>query len=196
MLSVPGEQTPVGRLLLWQWVLLLKTLRNILRTMGEALTLADAGEMLGEASKNAVLGRFQGSYPEAPDAVLPRIIVASDQHFTPGILEQGIELCNENRAMLDLLCISRGESDRTVTLTEALPRLTCEAGLDFQVTRRQGDLLVEVDTYLRLRRDTLIILIQVGEDLRRRAERYRRGWRRGSSNQMPAVSLYEEVPAT
>jgi hypothetical protein len=174
----------------------LKTLRKILRTMGEALTLADAGEMLGEAGKNAVLGRFRGSYPEAPDAVLPRIIVASDQHFTPGILAQGIELCNENRAMLDLLYISRGEGDRTLTLTEVLPRLACETGLDFQVTRRQGDLLVEVDTYLRLRRDTLIILIQVGEDLRRRAERYRQGMRWSSSSQVPAVSLYEEVPAT
>ena len=152
--------------------------------------------MLTDTGKHDVLERFQGSYPTAPNAVLPRIIVASDQHFTPGILEQGIELCNANMAMLDLLCISRRAGDRTVTLTEVLPKLASETGLDFQVTRRQGDLLVEVDTYLRLRRDTLIILIQVGEDLRRRAERYRQGMRWSSSSQMPAVSLYEEVPAT
>ena len=174
----------------------MKGIRHILQAMGEAFAFADAGEMLGEAGKNAVPGRFQGSYPEAPDAVLPRIIVASDQHFTPGILEQGIALCNENRAMLDLLCISRGEGDCTVTLTEPLPRLTCETGLDFQVACRQGDLLVEVDSYLCLRRDTLIILIQAGEELRRLVERYRRCRRRGRSNQMPAACLYEEVPAT
>jgi hypothetical protein len=83
-----------------------------------------------------------------------------------------------------------------VTLTEVLPRLASEPGLDFQVTRRQGELLAEVDSYLRLRRDTLIILIQVGADLRRRAERYRQGLRWSSAGQQPAVSLYEEIPAT
>ena len=50
---------------------------------------------------------------------------------------------------------TRGEAVRAATLTEALPRLASEVGLDFQVTRRQGDLLSEVDAYLRLRRDTL-----------------------------------------
>jgi hypothetical protein len=164
--------------------------------MGEALTLAGAGEMLTDTDKDAVLGRFRGSYPVAPDAVLPRIVLASDQHFTLGILSQGIELCNENSAMLDLLCISRREGGCPVTLTEVLPRLASEPGLDFQVTRRQGELLAEVDSYLRLRRDTLIILIQVGADLRRRAERYRQGLRWSSAGQQPAVSLYEEIPAT
>jgi hypothetical protein len=174
----------------------LKTLRSILRTMGAALTLANAGEMLSDASKSAVLGRFQGSYPLAPDAVLPRVVIASDQDFTPGIVEHGIELCRENRAMLELLCIYPGECARSAQLTAALPRLASETGLDFQVTRRQGELLSEVDTYLRLRRDTLIILIHVGADLRRRAERYRQGGRWSHSSRMPAVSLYEEVPAT
>jgi hypothetical protein len=174
----------------------MKGIRRILQTMGEAYTLAGAGEMLTDTDKDAVLGRFQGSYPVAPDAVLPRVIVASDQHFTQGILEQGIELCNENRAMLDLLCISRGEGGRPVALTRVLPKLASEPRLDFQVTRRQGDLLAEVDSYLRLRRDTLIILIQVGEHLRRRAERYRQGTRWSSSRHMPAVSLYEEASAT
>lgn len=174
----------------------MKGIRRILHTMGEALTLASAGEMLTDTDKHAVLGRFQGNYPVAPDAVLPRVVVASDQHFTPGILSQGIELCNENRAMLDLLCISRREGGSPVTLTEVLPRLVSEPGLDFQVTRRQGDLLAEVDSYLRLRRDTLIILIQVGADLQRRAERYRQRVHWSGSSQTPAVSLYEEVPAT
>jgi len=164
--------------------------------MGEALTLADSGEMLSDASKNAVLGRFQESCPLAPDAVSPRVVIASDQDFTPGIVEHGIELCRENRAMLELLCIYPGEAARSAQLTEALPRLVSEARLDFQVTRRQGDLLREVDTYLHLRRDTLIMLIHVGEDLRRRAERYRQGGRWSHSSQGPAVSLYEEVPAT
>jgi len=174
----------------------MKGIRRILHTMGEALTLASAGEMLTDKNKHAVLGRFQGSYPVAPNAVLPRVVVASDQHFTPGILSQGIELCNENRAMLDLLCISRGDGGSPVALAEVLPRLASEPGLDFQVTRRQGDLLAEVDSYLRLRRDTLIILIQVGADLRRRAECYRQRVRWSGSSQTPAVSLYEEVPAT
>jgi hypothetical protein len=162
----------------------MKGIRHILHTMGEALTLASAGEMLTDTDKDAVLGRFPGRYPVAPDAVLPRVVVASDQHFTPGLLRQGIELCNENRAMLDLLCISRRERGSPVTLTEVLPRLASEPGL------------VEIDAYLRLRRDTLIILIQVGEDLRRRAECYRQGLRWSSASQKTAVSLYEEVPAT
>ena len=169
---------------------------RVLQTMGAALTLAHAGEMLSDAGKDSVLGRFQGSYPTAPDAVLPRVVVASDQPFTPGILEQGIALCHENRAMLDLLCISTAEDAGPAPLTEALPRLVSERELDFQVTRRQGDLLGEVDAYLRLRRDTLVILIQVGEDLRRRAERYRQRGRWSRSSHMPAISLYEEVPAT
>jgi hypothetical protein len=164
--------------------------------MGAALTLADAGEMLSDTSKRDVLGRFQGSYPLAPDAVLPRVVIASDQDFTPGIVEHGIALCRENRAMLELLCIYTGECGRSAQLTAALPRLASENGLDFQVTRRQGDLLGEVDSFLRLRRDTLIMLIHVGEDLRQRAERYRQGRRRNHSSRTPAVSLYEEVPAT
>jgi hypothetical protein len=164
--------------------------------MGEALVLADAGEMLSDASKKAVLGRFQGVYPTAPDAVLPRVVIASDQDFTPGIVEHGIVLCHENRAMLDLLCITPGETASSAQLTEALPRLASESGLDFQITRRQGDLLGEVDTYLRLRRDTMIILIHVGEDLRRRAERFLYKDDSIRSNRMPAVSLYEEAPAT
>jgi hypothetical protein len=94
------------------------------------------------------------------------------------------------------LCISRGDGGSPVALAEVLPRLASEPGLDFQVTRRQGDLLAEVDSYLRLRRDTLIILIQVGADLRRRAECYRQRVRWSGSSQTPAVSLYEEVPAT
>ena len=174
----------------------LKGLRSILGTMGDALALADAGEMLADTEKHAVLGRFRGSYPMAHDALLPRVVLASDRKFTPGILQQGIELCHEKQAMLDLLCISPAEADRQVALTDVLPRLACENGLDFQVTRRQGELLAVVDSYLRLRRDTLVILIHVGEDLRRRAERYSRGRRWLRAGRLPAVSLYEEIPAT
>ena len=114
--------------------------------MGAALTLADAGEMLSDADKNSVLGRLQGRYPLAPDAILPRVVIASDQEFTRGFVAHGIELCRENSAMLDLLCISPGEETRPSQLTEALPHLASAAGLDFQVTRRRGDLLGEVDT--------------------------------------------------
>jgi hypothetical protein len=59
-----------------------------------------------------------------------------------------------------------------------------------------GEMLGEVDSCLRLRRDTLVMLIHVGEDLRRRAECYRQRLRWRSSGRKPAVSLYEEVPAT
>jgi hypothetical protein len=59
-----------------------------------------------------------------------------------------------------------------------------------------GEMLGEVDSCLRLRRDTLFMLIHVGEDLRRRAECYRQRLRWRSSGRKPAVSLYEEVPAT
>jgi len=164
--------------------------------MGDALMLADSGELLGDKGKNEVLGRFPGGFPTAPDAVPLRVVIASDQAFSPGMVEQGIELCRENRAMLDLLCISAQGQIRPAPLIETLPRLASETGLDFQVTRRQGDLLAEVDAYLRLRRDTLIILIHVGDDLRRRAERYTQGMRRLRSSRMPDVSLYEEIPAT
>ena len=183
--------TPILR-----WAISLKMLRSIFSTMGDALALADSGEMLSDAGKNAVLGRFHGNFPMAPDAVPPRVVIASDQDFTRGIVEHGIELCHENRAMLDLLCIATGDHARPAALTEALPRLASENGLDFQVTRRRGDLLAEVDSYLRLRRDTLIILLHVGDDLRRRAERYSQRGRRFRAGRMPAVSLYEEVPAT
>jgi hypothetical protein len=98
--------------------------------------------------------------------------------------------------MLDLLCISPAEAGHPETLTEVLPRLASETGLDFQVTRRRGDLLAEVDSYLRLRRDTLIILLHVGDGLRRRAERYSQGGCWFRTRRMPAVSLYEEAPAT
>lgn len=164
--------------------------------MGEALALADAGEMLSEEGKAAVLDRFPGNYPAAPDAAVRRVVVASDRRFSPEIVEQGIALCHDHRALLDLLCVAPAGGGHGEALTEVLPRLAAEDGLDFQVTRRRGDLLAELDGYLKARRDTLMILLLVGEELRQRAVCYRRRGGRCDTSGFPAVSLFGEAPGT
>lgn len=168
-------------------------IRSILKTMGEALTLANAGEMLTDSTKAEVLGNFAGSFPQAPDAVFPRVVVASDSGFAADIVEQGIELCHEKRAMLDLLCTWSGDSVPQRPLAQVLPRLEAETWLDFQVTRRQGDLLAVADDYLRARRDTLVILLHVGESLRQRVECYRRSGRWFHDTAQPVVKLAESI---
>ena len=168
-------------------------LKRIFHTMGEALRLANAGEMLTDSTKAEALDKFEGDFPQASDAVLPRVVVASDSGFAGDIVEQGIELCQEKRAMLDLLCISSAGSVLRQRLLQVLPRLEAETWLDFQVTRRQGDLLDVADNYLRARRDTLVILLEVGDSLRQRVEYYRRSGRWFRDAAQPVVKLAEGI---
>jgi hypothetical protein len=161
--------------------------------MGEALTLANAGEMLTDSTKAEVLDNFGGEFAQVPDAVLPRVVVASDSGFADDIVEQGIELCHEKCAMLDLLCISSGDTVPEQPLSQVLPRLEAETWLDFRVTRRRGELLAVADSYLRARRDTLVILLDVGESLRQRVECYRRSGRWFRDTARPVVKLAEGI---
>lgn len=76
---------------------------------------------------------------------------------------------------------------------QVLPRIEAEAWLDFQVTRREGDLLAVADKYLRTRRDTLVILPGVGESLRQRAGYCRSTGRWFRNSGLPAVKLMDDI---
>ncbi len=168
---------------------MLKGIKDILKTMGEALAFADTGEMLTDGQKNEVVARKKGSCLISSDAVLPRVVLAGDEEFSPEAMEQAIALCREKNAMLDLLCVSPKGNGTIMHLATAWPRLESEIELDFQVAHRQGELLAVTDAYLRARRDTLMILINVSDRLRNRAERYRRTGKWFRTTQFPAVEL-------
>lgn len=172
---------------------MLKGIKGIMNTMGEALTFADAGEMLTAEQKTEMLARHQSRFQIAPDALLPRVVLAGDEELAPASVERAIAMCRENNAMLDLLYVSPEGSRAIKQLATVLPRLQAEPGLDFQVTRRQGDLLVVTENYLRARKDTLMILISVSEHLRSRAERYRRTEKWSRTSRLPAVELIGDV---
>ena len=168
---------------------MLKGIKDILKTMGEALTFADAGEMLTGKQKTELLARHQRPWPISFDAVPPRVVLASDEKFVTAVVERAIALCRENKAMLDLLYVSPERSEANAHLSTVLPRMIAETDLDFQVTRRYGDLLVVTKNYLRARRDTLMILISVSESLRNRAASYQRMDRWARKTKYPEVKL-------
>ncbi len=172
---------------------MLKGIKDMLKTIGEALTFADAGEMLSKEQKAEVLDRHKGPWPIAPNAVLHRVVLAGNEAFAPEAVERAIALCRENKAMLDLLYVSPEGSQVDVPLSTVLPRLVAETDLDFQITRRHGDLLLVTDTYLHARQDTLMIVINVSKSLRNRAERYRRTGKWFRTARLPAVKLIDDV---
>jgi len=172
---------------------MLKGIKDILKTMGEALTFADAGEMLTEEQKAEVLARHKGPITIAPEATPPRVVLAGDEAFTPEAVERAIALCRESKAMLDLLYVSLEGSEADTHLSTVLPQLLAETDLDFQITRRHGDLLAVTDTYLRARQDTLMTVINVSANLRKRAEQYRRTGKLYRTSKPSAVELIDNV---
>lgn len=97
--------------------------------------------------------------------------------------------------MLDLLCVSPKVSENPQLVT-VLPRLESETNLDFQVTRRCGDLFTVIDGYLRVRQDTLMLLINVSDQFRNHAKRYQRTGKWFHTTQFPVVKLIDEVMLT
>lgn len=172
---------------------MLKGVNDILKTMGEALIFADAGEMLTEDQKAAILARSKRLFTTASDALPPRVVLAGDEELLPESVDRAIAMCLEKKAMLDLLYVSPEGSKADARLSTVLPRLVAETDLDFQLTRRHGDLLAVTHAYTCVRRDTLMILINVSDRLRDRAERYRRNGRWLRSTQLPAVELIDDA---
>ncbi|GMR21679.1 MAG: hypothetical protein BMS9Abin36_2283 [Gammaproteobacteria bacterium] len=168
---------------------MLKGIRDILKTMGEALSFANTGEMIPDEQKAEVMARHKRPFPIAPGAAPPRVVLAGDGELAPESMERAIALCRENNAMLDLLYVSSEGSSAAIHLATALPRLEAETDLDFQITRRQGDLLVVTENYLRVRQDTLMILVNVSESLRNRATSYQRMSRWARETKYPEVKL-------
>ncbi len=172
---------------------MLKGIKDILKAMGDALTFTDAGEMLTEEQKTEVLARHKGPCPIAPDVVPPRLVLAGYEKFSLEAVNHAIALCREKKAMLDLLYVSPENGKVEAQLLQVLPLLEAENDLDFQITRRHGDLLAVTDAYLRARQDTLMILISVSDHLRNRAKRYRRTGKWFRTTQLPAVKLIDDV---
>lgn len=58
---------------------MLQGIKDILTTMGKALTFADIGETLNEEQKTKVLARYRVSCPRVSETVTPRVILAEDK---------------------------------------------------------------------------------------------------------------------
>jgi len=80
---------------------MLKKIKNILNTMGDAFVYANAGEMLPKEQKNEMLC---GNLSELKS--LTRVVLAVDEEISINALEYAVELCKEKNAILDLLYIT------------------------------------------------------------------------------------------
>ncbi len=171
---------------------MLNGIKNTLKLIGNALAFANAGEMLTEEQKVEILAQ-QRSCPVTPEAIPPRVVLASYGEFSSASVNHAIALCHKKKAMLDLLCVSPPNSKTATPLSQLLSLIETENDLDFQITRRQGDLLTVTDAYLRTRKDTLMILINVSDHLRNRAKRYRRTGKWFRTTSLPAVTLIDDL---
>lgn len=172
---------------------MLKNTKDILHKMGEAFRFANAGEMLSCEQKNEVLSKRKKPYPVSADVELPRVVLASDENFNLDSLERAITLCQEERAILDLLCVSAEGKNTNLNLATVLPRLGSETNLDFQVTHRQGNLLSVIDSYLRSKQDTLMIMININDQIRGRLKKYQQAGKWSRMSEVPSVEFIDTV---
>ena len=144
---------------------MLKGIKEILNTMGQALVFADAGEMLTDEQKSEVLDQHGEPHPISPNTMFPRVVLASDEAFPLTEVTRAAALCLEKNAILDLPCVSPEGSRENINLAGVLPHLESESNLDFQITRRRGDLLVVTENYLHSRHDIVMIFLHMGRNL-------------------------------
>ena len=134
---------------------MINNINEILKTMGNAFTFSNEGEMLSSEQKKELLARKNSS--SVLNKKFTRVVLAGDEEFSTEALEKVIALCKEKNAMLDLLCVTPERNSELMHLTTALSFLENKKNLDFQVTRRNGDLLVEIKNYIRERSDLNVI---------------------------------------
>ncbi len=72
---------------------MLRSINDMLKTMGEALAFANAGEMLTEKQKARMLAPQQKRYSTVSDAMLSQGTLASDEEFATEAVDCTIALC-------------------------------------------------------------------------------------------------------
>ncbi len=77
---------------------MLKDIKDLLKTMGDALTFAGAEELLSEERKVEILARHKGPFPIAPDAVPPGVVLADDEELPSEEMEHAIGPCLAKKA--------------------------------------------------------------------------------------------------
>lgn len=152
---------------------MLNTIKDALKTMGEALSFANVGEMLTQKQKAEVLVGPKNSSSIAKDQshLQTRVLLVGDENFSPIAVERAIALCRKRNTMLELLCVSSETSEEDEQLPHVVSLLVAENDLEFQITRRYGDLQAESDAYLRNRHDDLVVLVNSSDNLRNQMER-------------------------
>ena len=73
---------------------MLKSINDMLKTMGEALAFANAGEMLTEKQKARVLAPQQKRCSTVSDAMLSQGTLASDEAFATETVDGSVALCH------------------------------------------------------------------------------------------------------
>lgn len=157
--------------------------------MGNAFILEYADELLPIKQKKELLGRNAAS--SVLNTAIPRVVLVSDEGFSTEALERAIALCKEKNAMLDLLCVTSKGDNSIMSLATVWPLLENKTDLDFQVTRRNGDLLVEIKNYIRERPDISTLLISVSKKMRNRLEQYKKSKNSLIAMKTPEVKLLD-----
>ena len=170
---------------------MINNINEILKTMGNAFTFSNEGEMLSSEQKKELLARKNSS--SVLNKKFTRVVLAGDEEFSTEALEKVIALCKEKNAMLDLLCVTPERNSELMHLTTALSFLENKKNLDFQVTRRNGDLLVEIKNYIRERSDILMLLISESKKVRNHEEQYKKSKNSLLTMKAPKVKLLDDL---
>ena len=147
---------------------MLKDIKNVMKIMGEAMSFSNVGEMLTQKQKSEVMIGQKKSPPIAADQpqTQTRVLLVGDEEFSSNAVERAIALCRKRNTMLELLCISSENSDANEQLPHVVSLLETANDLEYQITRRYGNLRVETDAYLNSRHDDLVVIVNASDHLR------------------------------
>lgn len=166
---------------------MIKNIVGIFKTIGDGLQFENTGELLSHEKKLEVLSNSTAGSSLSLVSLPVRILLASDRVFTLDAVEHAIEICTSNNAILELLYIGVDKKSLSLNFKKVLPLLELETDLDFQLTRREGELVTVLQEYLSSRQDILMVLLSVNEKLHKRKIDYLHIERNFPESKFPSI---------
>lgn len=148
-----------------------KGIKNILKTMGEALTYSNVGEMLTKDQKSKILIDNKNSYSNNLDTTPSRIVLASDDVFSSNSIIRAISLCRKEKAILDLLCIKPDFHSKEIPIENVLTSLEVVSDVGYEIIRKQGEFTKTLKNYTTTRTDIIMIIVNINQYMRIQAVR-------------------------
>lgn len=168
---------------------MIKNIVGIFKTIGEGLQFEDTGESLSYVKKLEVLSNSTADSSLSLARLPVRILLVSDRACTFNAVEHAVEICSRNSAILELLYIGVDKKSLSLNFKKVLPLLERETDLDFQLTRREGELITVLQEYLVSRQDIVLVLLSVNEKSHKRKIDYLYIERNFPESKYPAINV-------